>query len=430
MSKKSLVLQGPVMSRSGYGDHAKDIAYAFIKSGKYDVTIVPTMWGGTSMDNLEDNNEKDIAVKNCIATDTITERPDIFVQVSIPNEFNPIGKYCNIGITAGIETTQCAPEWLVGMNKMDFNIVPSKFAKQVFDETKYEVKDKNTNNTTGMLSIEKPIEVLFEGIDTDVFFKSDESDADIDNIMESVQEDFAFLCVGHWLNGDFGEDRKNISGLIHTFINTFKGESVKPALILKTSGATFSIRDRSRIVEKINAIKSMFKSEDIPSIYLIHGNLTRKQMNCLYNHSKVKAMVSFTKGEGFGRPLLEFSATGKPVIASNFSGHLDFLNPVFHVMLPGELKEIHRSAVWDGILVQGSSWFTVDYKVASSILSDVFKSYKKYSYESKKFLQHVHKWSLNAMADKLESIMGSIVIPEKIELKMPNLNLPQLKKVE
>lgn len=425
MIKKTLVLQAPVMSRSGYGDHAKDLAYCFINHGDYDVKIVPTMWGNTSMDGLESNNEKDMVVKSHIVTEPITQQPDVFVQLSIPNEFNPIGKYFNIGITAGIETTQCAPEWIIGMNKMDFNIVPSKFSKQVFDDTKYEVRDKQTNSNTGVLENTKSIEVLFEGVDTDIFKKTTEIDIDVKNTIDNIEEEFLFLSVGHWLSGDFGEDRKNISGLIHTFLNTFKNEKIKPALLLKTSGATFSLKDRERITQKINAIKSTIDSTDLPNIYLIHGNLTRVQMNSMYNHDKIKAFITFTKGEGFGRPLLEFAMTGKPVIASNFSGQLDFLNPVFHTLLPGELKEIHQSAVWDGILIKGSKWFTVDYKIASSIMSDVYKSYKKYLYESQKFLQHTHKWSLQEMSNKLKTIMERVKVPEKIELK-----LPTLKKVE
>ena len=51
------------------------------------------------------------------------------------------------------------------------------------------------------------------------------------------------------------------------------------------------------------------------------------EMNSIYNHSKVKAMVSLTKGEGFGRPLLEFSLSQKPLIVSGWSGHMDFLPP-------------------------------------------------------------------------------------------------------
>lgn len=432
MAKKSLVFQAPVATRSGYGDYARDLAYCLIQSGKYDVKILSMPWGSTPMDALEDDNPKDVLVNSAIAREPITSQPDIFIQVSVPNEFRPVGKYANIGITAGIETTQCAPEWLEGMNNMDFNIVMSEFGKEVFLNTKYEIRDKVTQNLQGVLESKKPIHVLFSGVDSDYYAKTDQIENNIKEMLDGFDEEFLFLSVGHWLSGDFGEDRKNISGLIHNFLMTFKNQDVQPGLVLKTSGATFSLKDKARIMAKINAIKNTFSSDDkLPNIYLIHGNLTKKEMNSLYNHDKIKAMVSYTKGEGFGRPLLEFAVTGKPVIASGFSGHIDFLNPVFHTFLPGELTEIHKSAVWNGVLIEGSKWFTVNYTEASKILTDIFKNYKKYKYESIKFLNHVNKWSMSAMGDKLIDIIeNNTAVPERMELKLPPIDLPKLKKLE
>lgn len=432
MSKNLLVLQGPVATRSGYGDYARDLAYCLINSGKYDVKIISMPWGATPMDAFENDNPKDILVKNAILREPLTTQPDIFIQVSVPNEFNPIAKYANIGITAGIETTQCAPEWLNGLNRMDFNIVMSEFGKQVFVNSKYEMRHKETQNLEGIVELKTPMHILFSGVDKDYFKKTDVIDSNINDILNSFEEEFLFLAVGHWLSGDFGEDRKNISGLIHNFLTTFKNQESQPALVLKTSGATFSIKDRERIIHKINAIKSMFPITDkLPNIYFVHGNLTKTEMNSLYNHEKIKAMVSYTKGEGFGRPLLEFAVTGKPVIAPGFSGHTDFLNPVFHTVIPGELTEIHKSAVWDGVLVEGSKWFTVNYNEASKILLDMFKSYKKYKYESVKFLNHVNKWSMKAMQDKFISILeNNTSVPERMDIKLPTLNLPTLKKLD
>lgn len=430
MFKPILVFQGPVESRSGYGDHARDLVYSLIKSDKYDVKIVSMPWGSTPMNGLEINDEIDLQIKDSIIKEQLKQQPDIFIQISVPNEFTPVGKYANIGITAGIETTQCAPEWIEGINKMDITLVPSTFSRETLIQTSYSIYDKNTNEPRGELNVQKAIEILFEGVDTDIFKKIDQTELEqtIKTSIDDIPEDFIFLSVGHWLSGDFGEDRKNISGLIYTFIDTFKNSSgTKPALLLKTSGATFSLKDRERITEKITAIKRMFPdNNDLPNIYLLHGNLTKKEMNSLYNHEKIKAMVSFTKGEGFGRPLLEFAVTGKPVIAPGFSGHTDFLNPVFHTLLPGELTEIHKSAVWDGVLVKGSKWFTVNYQEAAKTLADIFKNYKKYKYESIKFLNHVEKWSLNKMQELfIDMLQKNISVPKHIEIK-----LPKLKKIE
>jgi hypothetical protein len=111
-----------------------------------------------------------------------------------------------------------------------------------------------------------------------------------------------------------GHDRKDVGMLIKTFCETFKGKSNKPALILKSSGAGYSILDREEILKKINQIRT---DDSLPNVYLLHGSITNEEMNGLYNHPKVKTMVSFTHGEGYGRPLAEFATSEKPIIATN-----------------------------------------------------------------------------------------------------------------
>ena len=155
--------------------------------------------------------------------------------------------------------------------------------------------------------------------------------------LDQIKEDFVFLFVGHWLQGDLGEDRKNVGMMIKTFAMAFKDEKVKPALVLKTSSAGFSVIDRENMIKKIK--HALGKDFGKVPVYLLHGDMADYQLNGLYEHPKVKAMLNFTKGEGFGRPLLEFSLTGKPVIASNWSGHLDFLK-TGAVLLDGELKDV------------------------------------------------------------------------------------------
>ena len=87
------------------------------------------------------------------------------------------------------------------------------------------------------------------------------------------------------------------------------------------------------------------------------GFLTDEEMNQLYNHPKIKSMITLTKDDGFGRPLLEFSMTGKPIIASNWSGHKDFLPMDKAIMLGGKLTQVHESAV-DDFILKDSKWFT------------------------------------------------------------------------
>ena len=274
-----------------------------------------------------------------------------------------MGNY-NIGITAAIETTHSPLDWIHGCNRMDLIIVPSEHSKKSLVDTVYNEADNNTKQLIAQHRIQKPVEILFEGFDE--FDFGTETVVHISEL-DAIKEDFAFLFVGHWLRGDLGEDRKNVGMMIKTFAMAFKNEKVKPALILKTSTAGFSIMDRERLISKIR--ETLGKDYKSVPVYLLHGDLTSAQMNGLYEHPKVKAMLNFTKGEGFGRPLLEFSLTGKPVIVSNWSGHLDFLKSGA-VLLEGELKEVHESAA-DNFLLKEAKWFNVNVSKSLPVIKDV-----------------------------------------------------------
>jgi hypothetical protein len=212
--------------------------------------------------------------------------------------------------------------------------------------------------------------------------------------------------------------------MIKTFAMAFKNEKVKPALILKTSSAGFSIRDREAMVKKIRECLGSDYGK-VP-VYLLHGDLTQSEMNGLYEHPKVKAMLNFTKGEGFGRPLLEFSLTGKPILVSNWSGHLDFLKSGA-ILLEGELKEVHESAA-DDFLLKESKWFNVNISKALVSIKDVYKNYDKYktnSYQLGK--QNKQNFGLEKMTKLFDTILNQYGIYTKVQPKFQQLQLPKLK---
>ena len=424
--KPFIVVQGPVATRSGYGNHTRDLVASLIESDKYEIQLISLPWGATPGNALKPDDPMHAKIIKCIATQDITRKPDVFIQVSVPNEFQPIGTY-NIGITAGIETTLVSPEFIEGCNRMDVVITTSEHSKQGFIQSTFDKLDKNTKQKIGELKLEKPIEVLFEGLDLNVYKKTNTIHQSVLDQMKAVKEQFAFLFVGHWLRGDIGHDRKDIGMLIKTFAETFKNKAAhnKPALVLKTSGATFSIMDRDEIMDKIQRILKPYGTK-APNVYLLHGELTDSEMNSLYNHPKIKAMVSFTKGEGFGRPLLEFTVSEKPVLASGWSGHIDFLKD-HSIMLPGELTPVHPSAA-DQFLLKDSKWFTVHYQYASAVIKDVAENYKQYEESARKQAVYTKKmFSLNSMSAQFIDIVdkGLERVPKQVQL-----TLPKLKKVE
>jgi glycosyltransferase involved in cell wall biosynthesis len=419
--KPTLVFQAPVATRSGYGDHARDLLHSLYKLDKFEIKVISTRWGNTPMDALNYDNEfHKWVVGNIIQSPT--EKPDIYIQVTVPNEFQPLGHY-NIGITAAIETTHSPLDWVHGCNRMDLIIVPSEHSKKSLVDSVYNEQDKQSGQLIAQHRIQKPIEILFEGFDENDF--GTEVVTTISEL-DSIKEDFAFLFVGHWLRGDLGEDRKNVGMMIKTFATAFKNEKEKPALVLKTSAAGFSVIDRETTIKKIRQVLgSDYKS--VP-IYLLHGDLTPSQMNGLYEHSKVKAMLNFTKGEGFGRPLLEFSLTGKPVIVSNWSGHLDFLKQGA-VLLEGELKPVRESAA-DQFLLKESQWFNVTVSKALPIIKDVYKNYDKYKSEASKLGKHnLETFSLSKMTEGFDTILNQYGIYSKKQPTFQPMQLPKLKMV-
>ena len=434
MNKPLCVVSSPVDTFSGYGARSRDFIKSLIKAkdDEWDIKLLSQRWGSTPFGflNEEIEEEKDLLSRIIPA---MTVQPDAWFQITVPNEFQKVGKYVNIGVTAGIETTICDPSWIEGCNRMDLTLVSSQHAKTVFENSQFEQKDSTTNKTTAIIKLTSSVDVLFEGVDLNKYFKTTPAKTDLTSELSKIKEDFAFLFVGHWLSGDFGEDRKNVGYMIKAFLEIFKGKTNPPALIMKTNSATTSIMDRNSMLDKIEAVRKTVKGR-LPNIYLLHGDLEDEDINDLYNHSKVKSMVSFTKGEGYGRPLLEFSVTEKPVIASGWSGHIDFLDKDASILVGGELKQIHSSAVVPNMLIAESQWFAPNDGQAGYALKEVFENYKKYLPLAKKQANiSKTKFSLDKMTERLTQILNEKTnpIPKFIPLTLPKLNkldLPKLNK--
>lgn len=424
MSKINVTVSAPVDTYSGYGARSRDFIKALLKSEKYDIKILSQRWGNTRAGYLEDHNEAEL---QSLIVPNLTEKPDVWFQITVPNEFQPVGKY-NIGVTAGIETTICDPSWIEGCNRMDMIMVSSNHAKETFERSKFDIQQNG--QITSSISLQKPVEVVFEGVDLEKYFPVPNMENTFN--LSSIKESFAFLFVGTWLQGDFGQDRKNVGLTIKAFLEVFKNKKNPPALILKTQQATSSILDRDKLLTKIDNIRKSVKGT-LPNIYLIHGELSDEELNMLYSHPKIKAMVNLTKGEGFGRPLLEFSLHKKPIITTGWSGHTDFLNPEFTSMVKGELENVHPSAVVKNMILAESQWFKPDTGQAGGYMKDVFKNYKKYKEQATRQAYYSKtNFSWEKMAELIDEILSRSLpeFPKQIPLQLPKLKLPELQKLE
>ena len=418
MNKPTVVISCPIDTYSGYGARSRDLVTSLLNLNKYDIKVLPQRWGNTSFGFLDDHNL--IELKNTLIS-KLESQPDIWIQVTVPNEFQQVGKY-NIGVTAGIETTICAPTWIQGCNRMNLVLTSSQHSKSVFEQSTFDETDK-AGNVVSRISLTSPVEVLFEGVDLTKYFKKS-STLDFDTIKES----FLYLFVGTWLQGDFSEDRKNVGYLIKSFLETFKNKKNQPALLLKTGLGTSSHMNTDVILRRIDSIRKTVKGR-LPNIYLLDGDMSDEEINELYNHSKVKAMVSLTKGEGFGRPLLEFSTIGKPIIASGWSGQTDFLNKDFNLLIGGRLDKVHPSAADKTMILEEASWFRPDDGIVHRAYLSVYENYKD-ALESSKRQAYISKkqFSFEMMQSLLGSLLDKYVpeFPKQVEITLPKLELPKL----
>jgi glycosyltransferase involved in cell wall biosynthesis len=414
MDLTSCIVSCPIDVYSGYGARSRDFVDTLVQMRPdWDIKILPQRWGNMRWGYLKEHNRQDLSER---LITSINSKPDIWIQITVPDEFTPVGIF-NIGVTAGIETTKVPIKFLEGINKMNLVLVSSEFTKQSFEKSTYQMQNGS------ILKVTTPVEVLFEGLN-DLNYNRTENVVDIFGLND-IQESFLYLTVGTWLGESSEADRKSISTTIRLFCETFKNRENKPALLLKVQKANSSLQDLHRIKRDILSIQNSIKAVDLPNLYVLHGDLTDSEMNLLYNHPKVKAMLSLTKGEGFGRPLLEFSATGKPIIASNWSGQIDFLHSNYTTLLPGALVPVDPSVIDNRFFIEGASWFLVDEKSVRTALKTIYKNIKPYS---KKALSQ-RRYTLDNFTIKKMGIILDEILKEKLPSipKVVKLTLPALK---
>ena len=438
MIKKLCIVSCPIDTQSGYGARSRDFVRSLIslKQDEWNIQILGQRWGNTPWGVLDQEKDQDLISR---LTPNIPRKPDVWIQITVPNEFQPVGTV-NIGVTAGIETTLCPVEWIQGCNRMDLIITSSKHSKAVFENVNFTETNEQGQPTGTSIKLEKPVEVLFEGFDTEKYGYVQPSDIlpSINEAVSNIKEDFAFLFVGHWLQGDIGEDRKNIGLTIKLFLETFKNRAHPPALILKTSLGNNSVSDFEEIKKRVYDIKKhvLKNTNNPPNVYVIHGELTDEEMNHLYNHPKIKAHLNLTKGEGFGRPLLEASLSKKPIIASNWSGHLDFLKPKHTLLVNGKVTKVHPSAIKEQGIMEQAQWFSFYYDSAKDALKEIFKNYKNYKKLSEpQSLHNIKHFSLDKMTEQLSIYLEKHVnlpdlkytdLPELKEIKLPKIKKTKL----
>tara|TARA_Y100000310_G_scaffold345302_1_gene463541 strand:+ start:1909 stop:3195 length:1287 start_codon:yes stop_codon:yes gene_type:complete len=375
MNKLKVLLEAPILTQSGYGVHSRLVFEALKDHPALEIHIFPLQWGSTSWipdvdpqieDGIRKYHEYAALCKN-----NNTERVyDIQIHVGIPNEFDKKARY-SVMVTAGIETDRVSWPWILKTHEgIDRVIVPSKHSKEVYSGTMYEATN-NQDNTKTNIGCNCPVEVVpypvrqVEPADTGFNFATD----------------FNFLNVG--LLGP----RKNIEHCIKWFLKEFKDDS-SVGLILKTGVAKGTLVDREATLRLIKNVVDKTPERQC-KIYLLHGNMSEEELHSLYVHPKIKALVTTTHGEGYGLPIFEAAYSQMPVVATDWSAHLDFLEGTIKkngkekskklfAKVDYKMKEIDKSVVWGDILVEGARWAYPEEISFRKQIRAVYKNYGMY----------------------------------------------------
>ena len=377
-----VLLKGPILTQSGYGVHARTVLRALLsKEDVFDVYLQPLAWGHTSWlwEDDEERKHIDNLLKKTIAFSQQRRPFDMSIQVTIPNEWEQIAPI-NIGVTAGIETTKISPTWIEKSFLMDKIITISKHSKEVYQNTSY--SGRNEQGEEQQIKVTTPIEYVSYPCRV-----SEPTKLDLD-----LTTEFNFLTVAQL------SPRKNVDQLIRTFVDKFK-DNDNVGLIIKANTAKNSLIDRNHTLANFRKVFNNLKPYKC-KLYLLHGYLTESEMAGLYTHPKVKAMVSTTHGECFGLPLFEAAYYVLPVIATDWSGHTDFLympqkqkngkikNKNMFGKISYTLRPVQEKAVWNGVIEKKSMWAFPD---EASIRTNLGKMYEQNS-QYKKRAKVLQKW--------------------------------------
>ena len=349
MSKTKILVRGPALSRSGYGEHCRSVLRALRSNENNDVYLLNVGWGSSGWIS-EDTEEREwidnMIMQTARAVQSGVRDFATSVQVQLPNEWQKLCKY-NIGVTAGVETDKAPEDWSKACLEMDKVIVPSQHSKDSFAQ-----EAQNNIEVVNYAARKVRAKKINFNIDTD----------------------FNFLTVAQW------SPRKNLEDTVVAFTQEFQNEKV--GLILKTEILNGSRIDRDGTVERLRALLNHTVQERKCKVYLFHGSLSDSEMVSLYKNKKVSAYITTSHGEGFGLPVFEAAQHGVPVIAPNWGGIKDFSGDSF-AELEYEVKEIEDFQVMEGMLEKESNWCFPKVESVREQMREVYSNLSKYKKQAK-----------------------------------------------
>ena len=385
---KKVVIRAPLLSKSGYGVHSRQVFQYLLSKQNLLVKTQIVPWGITPWYSNTESCSGLVGEAIRRSNTTPEENFDVSLQVILPNEWDASLATCNIGITAGVETDRSNPVWgSVHCNKMDKVIVPSIHAKKGLE-------------SSAMIST--PIHIVPEAYFPELTTEASSIDLDLET-------SFNFLTVGVMTGQSPETDRKNLFYLIKWFLEEFKNDS-DVGLIVKTNMGRETAIDKGNTAGVLRKVLHELGHQGTPKVYLLHGTMTRHEMNSLYREDSVKCLVSATRGEGFGLPMLEASIAGLPVLATNWSAHTEFLNLEKWPKFEYDLLPVHESRVDNNIFMQGALWAEPRAASVKKVMRKFYKSHTTPTNWAKSLSEKLREdYSLKGIIKKYDEVLGEVL---------------------
>ena len=381
---KKVIIRAPLLTYSGYGTHSRQIFRWLLSRNDIDITAHCVPWGITPW-MLHPDLENGLVEEIMKRASPPPPESDVSIQIQLPNEWDPNLAKFNIGVSAFVETDRCNPEWINHCNKMDLIIVPSTFIKDVI------------NNTGKCMT---PIHVVPESYHDSISSNTSEL------LKLELDTSFNFLLFGQFTGNSPVTDRKNLFNTIKWICEEFQNEP-DVGIILKTNSGKNTTIDRKLTTKIVRQLLAEIRPGSFPKLHLLHGVLSPNEIASLYVDPKVKALVSLTRGEGYGLPILEAASSGVPVIVTAWSGHLDFLGNGKFIPVNYNLQPLHSSRIDGQIFMENAKWAEPDEKNAKQRLRKFYKSPnipKKWALDLQKIL--LEKYSQSAINTICDDILG------------------------
>ena len=386
--KKAVVVRAPALSLSGYGVHSRQIVRWLLSHDDIELYVQPVQWGCTPW-YIDASACDGLIGKIMERSKMARDKFDVSFQVQLPNEWDPKLATVNVGVTAGVETDVCNPDWVKCLDSMQHVVVPSTFTRDVFLRS-------------GKLEDPTKVCVIPESFPDAIL-------SDVNPIGLKFFADFNFLLVGQMTGRSAENDRKNIFNTIKWFCETFEGDETT-GLVIKTNNGRETRIDRKVTVDTLTQFISSVRKGPFPKIHILHGTFSDAEMSAIYRHPQIKAFLSLTRGEGFGLPILEAAASGLPVIVPNWSGYLDFMKLGKFVKVDFELRPLHPSRVDGKIFTQASKWaetFEQDAKRKMKKFRERHKVPTEWAAALKPIIQE--RFSFKTVSSLYESTFGELL---------------------